>query len=85
MLSLLGSYINIPVAQLPAERLVSDRESSTLACVTSCPLFSSGRAPCLPSTWVVRSFKGPAELAPRSISGRHMWRWYWRACLRVHE
>ena len=44
MLSLLGSYVNIPVAELPAEHVMSDRVSSSSACGTWCQWSRTGRA-----------------------------------------
>jgi uncharacterized membrane protein len=50
LLSLLGSYVNIPVAELPAERIVSAKRSRTSACATSSRWLKSGRGRSSPST-----------------------------------
>ena len=43
--SLIGSYFNIPVAELPDQPVMSGRRSRTLECITSCRSWSTGPEP----------------------------------------
>jgi uncharacterized membrane protein len=43
--SLIGSYFNIPVAQLPEQKIVSGQEVAFMAFVTWFPSWSTGRGP----------------------------------------
>ena len=47
--SLIGSYFNIPIAELPQERVCPTRPSNSSACSTPCRSWSTGQAPSSPS------------------------------------